>query len=66
MPVKTTHFRVDNGDMTLVEFESGRKLLIDIALQVVGAEEAVERRRVDTRERRRERTRARPGNAGRL
>jgi len=33
MPVKTTHFRVDNGDMTLVEFESGRKLLIDINIR---------------------------------
>ena len=31
--VKTTHFRVDNGDMTLVEFESGRKLLIDINIR---------------------------------
>jgi hypothetical protein len=29
MTVKTTHFRVDNGDMTLFEFESGRRLLVD-------------------------------------
>jgi len=29
MTVKTTHFRVDNGDMTLVEFESGRMVLVD-------------------------------------
>jgi len=31
--VRTVHFRVDNGDMTLVEFESGRKLLIDINIR---------------------------------
>jgi hypothetical protein len=31
--VKTTHFRVDNGDMTLVELESGRRILIDINIR---------------------------------
>jgi len=31
--VKTVHFRVGNGDMTLVEFGSGRKLLIDINIR---------------------------------
>jgi hypothetical protein len=30
---KTVHFRVGNGDMTLVEFASGRKLLIDINIR---------------------------------
>lgn len=30
---KTHHFRVDNGDMALVEFESGRRLLIDINIR---------------------------------
>ena len=29
MAAKTYHFRVDNGDMTLFEFESGRRLLVD-------------------------------------
>jgi len=33
MPVKTTHFRVGNGDMMLVEFDSGRKLLVDINIR---------------------------------
>jgi hypothetical protein len=32
--VKTEHFRVDNGDMTLVELESGRRILIDINIRV--------------------------------
>jgi hypothetical protein len=31
--VKTVHFRVDNGDMTLVELESGRRILIDINIR---------------------------------
>jgi hypothetical protein len=31
--VKTVHFRVSNGDMTLLEFESGRKLLVDINIR---------------------------------
>jgi beta-lactamase superfamily II metal-dependent hydrolase len=31
--VRTIHFRVDNGDMTLIEFESGRKVLIDINIR---------------------------------
>ncbi len=34
MPVKTTHFKVDNGDMTLIELESGRKVLVDIKIRV--------------------------------
>jgi hypothetical protein len=33
MAAKTTHFRVDNGDMMLVEFESGRHLLVDINIR---------------------------------
>jgi hypothetical protein len=33
MAAKTTHFRVDNGDMTLVELESGRRILIDINIR---------------------------------
>jgi hypothetical protein len=31
--VKTTHFSVDNGDMTLVELESGRRILIDVNIR---------------------------------
>jgi hypothetical protein len=31
--VKTTHFRVDNGDMTLIELESSRRILIDINIR---------------------------------
>lgn len=34
MSAKTSHFKVDNGDMTLVEFESGRRLLVDIKIRV--------------------------------
>lgn len=34
MSAKTTHFKVDNGDMTLIEFESGRRLLVDIKIRV--------------------------------
>jgi hypothetical protein len=33
MPVRTVHFRVGNGDMMLVELESGRKLLVDINIR---------------------------------
>ncbi len=33
MVAKTTHFRVDNGDMSLIEVESGRRLLIDIDIR---------------------------------
>lgn len=33
MSAKTTHFKVDNGDMTLIEFESGRRLLVDIRIR---------------------------------
>ena len=31
--VKTVHFRVANGDMTLVELESGRCILVDINIR---------------------------------
>lgn len=30
MPAKTLHFKVGNGDMTLMETASGRKILVDI------------------------------------
>src|ERR1035437_9012984 len=33
MSVRTTHFCVANGDMMLVEFESGRKLVVDINIR---------------------------------
>jgi hypothetical protein len=33
MSAKTTHFKVENGDMTLIEFESGRRLLVDIKIR---------------------------------
>jgi len=33
MAATTTHFRVGNGDMTLVELESGRTILIDIRIR---------------------------------
>lgn len=33
MTARTTHFRVDNGDMTLIELESGRSILIDIRIR---------------------------------
>ncbi len=33
MPVKTTHFRVANGDMTLIDLESGRVVLTDINIR---------------------------------
>lgn len=33
MPVQTFHFRVGNGDMTLIRFESGRVMLIDIDIR---------------------------------
>lgn len=33
MTVKTSHFKVDNGDMMLVQLESGRRLLIDIRIR---------------------------------
>ncbi len=33
MAVKASHFRVDNGDMTLLEFESGRRVLVDINIR---------------------------------
>lgn len=36
MAATTTHFRVDNGDMTLVELESGRTILIDIRIRADG------------------------------
>lgn len=31
--VKTTHFRVGNGDMMLIELESGRRILVDINIR---------------------------------
>jgi len=33
MTVQTFHFRVDNGDMTLIRLESGRVILIDINIR---------------------------------
>ncbi|WP_296710634.1 metallohydrolase [Rhodoblastus sp.] len=33
MTAKTTHFRVDNGDMMLIEFESGRRVLVDVNIR---------------------------------
>jgi len=33
MPVKTTHFRVGNGDMMLIELASGRRILTDINIR---------------------------------
>jgi hypothetical protein len=33
MAVKTLHFRVDNGDMTLFVLESGRRILVDIKIR---------------------------------
>ncbi len=33
MTAKTTHFKVDNGDMVLVQLESGRRILIDIRIR---------------------------------
>ena len=36
MPVLTHHFKVDNGDMSLFELSSGRKMLIDINIREPG------------------------------
>jgi hypothetical protein len=33
MVVRSLHFRVANGDMTLMVFESGRRLLVDIDIR---------------------------------
>jgi hypothetical protein len=33
MSVRTSHFRVDNGDMMLVRLESGRRVLVDINIR---------------------------------
>ena len=33
MIIKTTHFRVGNGDMTLIELPGGRRILIDINIR---------------------------------
>lgn len=33
MAAKSTHFQVDNGDMTLIEFASGRRLLVDCKIR---------------------------------
>jgi len=34
MSAKSIHFKVSNGDMTLIELESGRRILIDIKIRV--------------------------------
>lgn len=39
MSAKTTHFKVGNGDMTLMLLESGRRLLIDCKIGVVAADD---------------------------
>jgi hypothetical protein len=33
MAVKSLHFRVGNGDMTLMVLETGRRLLVDIDIR---------------------------------
>ena len=33
MPTRTSHFRVGNGDMSLIELESGRRILIDVKIR---------------------------------
>ncbi len=33
MPAKTLHFRVDNGDLTLICLENGRVILTDINIR---------------------------------
>jgi hypothetical protein len=38
--VRTTHFKVDNGDMALVEIESGRRILVDIRIRASADDEA--------------------------
>ena len=37
---KTHHFKVGNGDMALIELESGRRILVDINIRVAGDDEA--------------------------
>jgi len=39
MAVKTSHFKVDNGDMTLFELESGRRILVDINIRCAADDE---------------------------
>ncbi len=39
MVVKSMHFRVDNGDMTLIVTETGRRILTDIKIRVEADEE---------------------------
>ncbi|MDX7951817.1 metallohydrolase [Lichenihabitans sp. Uapishka_5] len=39
MAAKTSHFKVDNGDMTLVELESARNILIDCKIRVAADDE---------------------------
>ena len=34
MTATITFFPVDNGDMTLIELESGRKILMDVNIRV--------------------------------
>ncbi|WP_159731606.1 metallohydrolase [Methylosinus sp. Ce-a6] len=39
MTAKTTHFPVDNGDMTLIETENGRRILIDCNIRTSAEDE---------------------------
>ncbi len=39
MAIKTSHFKVDNGDMTLIELESGRRILADINIRCAADDE---------------------------
>jgi glyoxylase-like metal-dependent hydrolase (beta-lactamase superfamily II) len=39
MAAKTTHFRVDNGDMTLIETDNGRRILIDCNIRTAAEDE---------------------------
>lgn len=52
MPAKTLHFKVGNGDMTLIETASGRKILVDI--NICAADEPTDER-PDVREQLRDR-----------
>ncbi|MDB5620421.1 metallohydrolase [Tardiphaga sp.] len=42
MAVKASHFKVGNGDMTLLECESGRRILVDINIRSAADDEADE------------------------
>lgn len=39
MARRASHFRVDNGDMTLIELESGRRILVDINIREAADDE---------------------------